>query len=612
MVRIGGRPIIEHQIDLLHKYGIKDIYITVGYLRHLIMDHLGDGKTFGVNIKYLQEVRLLGTSGSIKGLEKEIQDDFLVLYGDLMLNVKLDDFITFHETKGGAATLIVHPSDHPYDSDLVVTEDESRITRILSKPSGVEYYGNLGSAAIYLLSPVVFRYIPAGEKSDFMKDIFPEMLRRSEELYAYKTAEYIKDIGTAERLAKVSEDFQAGKIDRLSKDFKRPAIFIDRDGTLAKDTELLHKVEDLELYEFSLSAVGKVNSSDYLCIVVTNQSVVARNLCDISTLNRIHTKVETLLGRDGAYLDDIFFCPHHPDTGYPGENSNYKTDCECRKPKLGMIEKAALRHNVEIGSSWFIGDSTTDIQTGVNAGIKTILLRTGKGGKDGKYQAVPDFVFNDLMEGVEFILTGERKLVEAAMEVISHIDLANSLRVIIVGGLARSGKSTFVKCLQDCLQRQDVSVTVISLDNWLLSTGERRDTMTVRERYKYKEIETDIEKLLNGGEIQISAYDPYSRNVLHGNHCTLDKEGWLIVEGVPALDIEGLRSISDIRVYCEIQEHERKERFVAYYRWKDLPESMIHQLYERRISDELPIIESSKEYADFVIHRDGLTVCRQS
>ena len=147
-----------------------------------------------------------------------------------------------------------------------------------------------------------------------MKDIFPAMLDRSEKLYAYRTPEYIKDMGTPGRLEKVKKDFRAGKVSRLSKENKRPAIFIDRDGTLIQYVELLHRLEDLELYEFSSPALAKVHRSDYLCIMITNQPVVARNLCDITTIHSIHNKLETLLGMEGSYLDDIYFCPHHPDS----------------------------------------------------------------------------------------------------------------------------------------------------------------------------------------------------------------------------------------------------------------------------------------------------------
>ena len=231
------------------------------------------------------------------------------------------------------------------------------------------------------------------------------LLQSGEVIRVYKTAEYIKDIGTMERLKKVGGDLMSGKTERFLKRHKRPAIFIDRDGTIVRDVDLLHRVEDLEPLPFSAAAIKKINDSDYLSFLITNQPVVARNLCDTSIIRQIHNKLETLIGRNGAYLDDIYFCPHHPDRGYAGENLEFKIDCDCRKPKTGMISKAVKEYNVDIESSWFIGDRTTDIQTGKNAGMQTILVRTGKAGKDGKFEVNPDYIFDNIEGAVDFILS---------------------------------------------------------------------------------------------------------------------------------------------------------------------------------------------------------------
>jgi len=113
---------------------------------------------------------------------------------------------------------------------------------------------------------------------------------------------------------------------------------------------------------------------------------------------------ETLLGREHAFLDRIYFCPHHPEKGFPGERADLKIDCDCRKPKTGMIKSAVGDLNIDLKQSWFIGDTTTDIQTARNAGVKSILVRTGSAGKDGKHNAQPDFTFDTLNEAVDFIL----------------------------------------------------------------------------------------------------------------------------------------------------------------------------------------------------------------
>jgi histidinol-phosphate phosphatase family protein len=405
MVEVGGKPLLEHHIDLAKQYSIKNIYILSGHLSEVIVDYFGDGRKFGVNITHITEEYPLGTAGAVKQLENRIAERFMVFYGDVFLDIDLKSFMDFDREVGSIANIIVHPNDHPRDSDLVEIDGDNTVTAFHSKPHDEnKYYRNLVNAAVYIFSPDILKYIPKDKSSDFGKDIFPLVLESGEVVRAYKTAEYIKDIGTIERLEKVSRDIICGKVKRFSKNNKRPAIFIDRDGTIVREVDLLHRVEDLELLSFSASAIKKINGSGYLSFLITNQPVVARNLCDISVIRQIHNKLEMLLGIGGAYLNDIYFCPHHPDRGYAGENLEFKIDCDCRKPKTGMLSKAVKEYNVDIESSWVIGDRTTDIQTGKNAGMKTILVRTGKAGEDGKFEVNPDYIFDNIEGAVDFIL----------------------------------------------------------------------------------------------------------------------------------------------------------------------------------------------------------------
>lgn len=406
MVEIGGKPLLEHQINLARQYAIRNIYILSGHLSEVIADYFGNGRKFGVNITHVIENSPLGTAGAVRQLKNRLNERFMVFYGDVFLDIDLKSFMDFDMEADSIADIIVHPNDHPCDSDLVDVNNEDIVTAFHSKPHDEnKYYRNLVNAAVYILGPDIFEYIPQDKPSDFGKDIFPLVLQSDKVIRAYKTAEYIKDIGTIERLGKVSRDIINGKVKRFSKRHKRPAIFIDRDGTIVMDVDLLHRVEDLDLLSFSAAAIKKINASDYLSFLITNQPVVARNLCDTSVIAQIHNKLETLLGRNGAYLNDIYFCPHHPDKGYPEENPDLKIDCDCRKPKTGMISKAVKEYNVDMESSWFIGDMTTDIQTGRNAGMKTILVRTGKDGKDGKFEVNSDYIFDNIEGAVDFILS---------------------------------------------------------------------------------------------------------------------------------------------------------------------------------------------------------------
>lgn len=124
-------------------------------------------------------------------------------------------------------------------------------------------------------------------------------------------------------------------------------------------------------------------------------------------LDSIHKKMETDLGKKGAFLNDILFCPHHPHKGYKGEIPELKIECDCRKPKIGMLLSAASKYNIDLSQSWYVGDTTMDIQTGNNAGTRTVLVKTGEAGMDGKYNVTPTVIKENLLEAVQYILKNE-------------------------------------------------------------------------------------------------------------------------------------------------------------------------------------------------------------
>ena len=421
MLKIDDLPVLEHQISLLKRYGIKEFFLLTGYLSEVIEKHFKDGRDFGVNITYCKEEKPLGTAGGMKEIEDKLKEDFLLVYGDNIFDVDINRLLAFHKNKNSACTLLLHPNDHCYDSDLVEINSRQRVVAFHSKPHDEnKYFQNLANAGMYVVSPRILKYIEKGVPADFERGIFPKILKK-ETLYGYKSAEYFKDMGTLDRLKAVKKDYMSGRIRRLNRTNQRRAIFMDRDGVINKDVRFLHKIEDFELLPNAARAIKKINNSEFLTIVVTNQPVIARNLCSIEELEKIHKKMETLLGREGAKLDGIYYCPHHPDKGFPEENPKYKINCSCRKPKTGLVKKAKNDFNIDLENSYFIGDCSRDILCGKNAGMTTIGVKTGTGWKDGGVE--PDYVFADLDRAVNFILgptarvrEEKRKLMEVDKE----------------------------------------------------------------------------------------------------------------------------------------------------------------------------------------------------
>lgn len=411
LVKVGNKPIIEHQILLLKRYGIRNIWVLSGYLSDQVVNFLQNGKKWGCKIRHLIEAEddLLGSGGALKNLEGKIKKDFLVLSGDIMLDIDFDKFISFHKGyKNQIASIIVHPSDHPADSDLVKVDTQNRVRQFLVRKNKTQptdrLYHNLTNTGIFIFSAKIFNYINKDLKSDIEKDIFPKILKIGKKIYAYNSAEYIKDIGTPKRLAKIQHDFSSGKIARLNRKNKRPAIFIDRDGTINSLIPDLSNIKDFNLLPESAKAIKKINQSDYLAIVITNQPQVAKGILSANELDQIHKKLETELGRLGAKIDAIYFCPHHPEKGFAREIKSLKINCGCRKPKIGLITKAAKNFNIDISKCYLVGDSTIDAKTAQNANLKFIGVETGNGLRDHKFEIEKPPIVSNLSEAVSKIL----------------------------------------------------------------------------------------------------------------------------------------------------------------------------------------------------------------
>lgn len=407
LVKIGNRPIIEHQIILLREYGIKKVWLLLGHLGEQIKNYLGDGKKWKIKINYIQEEKPLGTAGALKQLEKKIRKKFLVFSGDIMLDMDLGKLIKFHYAKKDSlATFVVHPNDHPFDSDLVETDKYGKIIFLHKRPHPEKLnFKNLSIASVYIFSPKIFKYIPPEEKTDIEKYLLPKTLKSNGKIYTYSTPEYIKDAGTPERLEKVRKDYLSGRIKRLNLKNKRRAIFLDRDGVINKEVDQLSDIGKLKVYPFAAEAIKKINESDFLAIVITNQPMIAKGFMTEEQLFEIHKKIETELGLKGAKIDGIYYCPHHPDKGFKGEVPRLKIKCNCRKPSAGLILRAQKDFNIDLKRSYFIGDQEIDILAGKKAECKTILVKTGYGNRRNLFKIKPDHIAGNLKEAVKTIIS---------------------------------------------------------------------------------------------------------------------------------------------------------------------------------------------------------------
>lgn len=416
LIKIGNKPLLEHQINLLIDNGIKNIWILSGYLGEKIEKFAGDGSKWDAKINHIIEQKPLGTAGALKQLEDRIKKNFLLLSGDVILDMDLKKLIKFHNSKvEKIATIVVHPNDHPIDSDLVEVNENCRVTSFFIRKNKQSFssnktqsknifFRNLANAGVSILSPKTFNYIKRGKFSDLEKNIFPLILKNKEKIFAYNTPEYIKDMGTIKRLNMVRRDYKNGKIAKLNLKHKRKAIFLDRDGVINRDIPFLSRIDDFKLLPHTATAIKTINKTDYLSIIITNQALMSMGKLSPEQLNKIHKKLESELGKKGAWIDFIFYCPHYPKKGFAGEIEELKIKCSCRKPKTGLIGKAARKFNIDILESFYIGDTIIDAKTAKNAGLSFIGVKTGRASNQRNIVNFEGYILkNNLLEAVKFI-----------------------------------------------------------------------------------------------------------------------------------------------------------------------------------------------------------------
>ncbi|MCI5675965.1 MAG: HAD-IIIA family hydrolase [Clostridia bacterium] len=370
-----GEPVLARTLRALSAQGFTEVCLTLspetaGPVRNL----LGDGSRFSLSLSYYVEREPLGTAGALGDLRDfAAGEPFFFLCADLIFDVDFSRFLSAHQKNGGVATVLAHPNDHPFDSLLLEADESGRVRRFLPPGKDREDCRNCAGAGIYLFSPAVFDRIPTPRRADLDRDLlFP--LCREGKLFLYRTPEYVKDMGTPERLSEAERDLAAGRVARQSLRHLQKVFFLDRDGTINRSHGYLRSPEEMALLPGAAEAVRMLNRRGYPVVVVTNQPGIARGELTAETLGRIHARMETLLGKEGAYINDLYYCPHHPDGGFPGEIPALKRVCDCRKPAPGMILTAAARYHADLPHSFMIGDSWRDVEAGKRAGCRTAAI----------------------------------------------------------------------------------------------------------------------------------------------------------------------------------------------------------------------------------------------
>jgi D,D-heptose 1,7-bisphosphate phosphatase len=565
MVLLNGKPFLEYLIELLKENGICEIVLLLGYLPEKITEYFGDGSRLGVKITYSISDISDETGTRIKKAEELLQEEFLLMYCDNYLPLNLKKLVDFHEQQKTMASVTVYTNKDKITKNNVFVDEKGYVitydrTRQAKDLNGVDM-------GFFILSKKIMEWMPK-ENFSFQNVIIPKLIEQHQ-LSGYFVENRYYSIGSLERLPLTEKFLQPKKV-----------VFLDRDGVINKKPPKAEYVKNWAEFEFLpgvIDALALLNKQEYQIYLISNQAGIARGAMTEQDLKIIHENLQKELHKHGANIDGIYYCPH-------GWNDN----CDCRKPKPGMLLQAAREHHLDLTKTYFIGDDERDMQAGNAAGCKTILV-------------TPE---NNLLSIVQSLLSLDTYPVvfEALYERYKQSDKPRF--IVSIGGCSRCGKTHLAKKIKEDLERKSIACTIISLDNWLLGIDERKGDESVRERFQYQKISHAITRLQHGETIFPPVYDPKTRMILKKKNdkgISIKEHGVGIIDGVVALDIKELRDLSDFTIYVETDDVVRKKRLKEFYR-EDKKCSAIEteQIIKSREIDEVGIIRETKKYADII------------
>lgn len=607
LLPVAGVPIVFRQMRALRREGVERLTVLAGHLGEQLAGPLGaEAHALGLALDIRIEAEPLGTAGCLAALAPA-RDDTLIVYGDMLFDLTLDPLAWFHRRQHALITVVVHPNDHPRASDLVRERDEL-VTAVL--PRGLPRARderNLVPAGLYVASAGFFALVAPGQKSDMVQDLLPRLVADGGRVAAYNTPEYMRDVGTRERHALAERDIAAGVVDTLNLRHQRPAILFDVDGVLNEEPGVRGalKPDDVVLVPGAADAVAQAHEAGYLTVAITNRPQVARGDITFDDLDAILGRLEALLAERRGVLDRIYVCPHHPDSGFPGEVAALKIRCECRKPGALLFRRALEELPVDRARASTIGDSLRDIGAARAAGVWAYGVRTGYGCRDtARYPGgaaaapTPDLIFDDVGDAVRFVL-GYPALVAPLVERLRALGGRRPL-IVAICGRSRAGKSVVAHALARTLRDGGGNPLHVHLDDWIMPAAERKPGDSAEIRNRADRLPEIITALREGRSITAPGYD--SGNRTPGPPVTYQPAGHqiIVVEGVFAAHAS-IRSEIDFAAFVEVPESVQRARFDALYRWKRFDQAAIEDLWGARIADEWAAVDAQREHCDMII-----------
>ena len=407
LVPIGGRALLDYWVECLVEAGISEARINTHAHAERVREHIGSVNAAGrLRLVESYEPELLGSAGTVAA-NADLADDadeIVIIYADNLSDIDLRPLLAFHRQHGDPLTMVLFRAPNPRACGIAELDEEGRIVSFVEKPERPT--SDLANAGLYVVDAAAYREIAAMGAFDLGFDVLPQFVGR---MRGWVWGGYYLDIGTHEALERARREVASTFPDQAatSSGLHRPAIFLDRDGTLIEHVHYLSDPALVQLLPGAAEALRRFRRAGFARVLVTNQSAIGRGMLTAERLDQIHTEMNRQLAACGATIDAIYYCPDVP----AGDDRTVVENPD-RKPGPGMLLRAAADLKLDLGASWMIGDLISDVLAGQNAGCRSILLESGQTAPEeaqtlaGRFLTAPD-----LAAAADLILAdhGERR-----------------------------------------------------------------------------------------------------------------------------------------------------------------------------------------------------------
>jgi histidinol-phosphate phosphatase family protein len=407
LVPVAGRPILDYWMEKLVRAGVRDALINTHAHPEQVRAYIADVHACGLmRMTESHEPMMLGSGGTLaaNGHWAEDADQVVIIYPDNLSTVDLAAMLRYHEGHGDPFTMLLFRTPNPRGCGIAELGAQNRVVSFVEKPS--EPKSDLANAGVYVVSADAYREMAAAGGKDIGFDLLPRFVGR---MRGWAFGGYHRDIGSPADLAAVEEAARrlfGHPSPHNGTSAARPAVFLDRDGTLIHDVPYLTDPAKVRLLPGAAAAIQQLRDAGFAVVMVTNQSAIGRGMLTEEGLAAIHRELDAQLAREGTKLDGAYFCPVAPTTP-----DRLCIDHPDRKPAPGMILRAAEDLHLDLGRSWMVGDMVSDVLAGMNAGCRgSIFVRTGSGPASVKRRMVAGVrVVDDLPAAADTVLAESRR-----------------------------------------------------------------------------------------------------------------------------------------------------------------------------------------------------------